>query len=178
MSFVKKTWEDRISEYPTRRKIIDVDSGDERIVDVERAEGEVVNAGTALSADNFNDLEERIFTTFNEVGEEIEEVNSTFNAESYDLSLYGVSYGQAVKIGNMVTINGYQEASIESKGNINTTALPENIRPSVTKHGFQFYTNDVNVLTQNQGQINTDGFIINTSGKAAKYIVFSFCYTI
>lgn len=67
MSFVKKTWEDRISEYPTRRKIIDVDSGGEKMVDVERAEGEVANAGTALSADNFNDLEDRIFSAFNDV---------------------------------------------------------------------------------------------------------------
>lgn len=67
MSFEKKTWEDRVSQYPNRRKIIDVDSGVESTVDVERAEGEIANAGTALSAESFNDLEERVFAAIEEV---------------------------------------------------------------------------------------------------------------
>lgn len=60
MAFEKKTWTDRISEYITRRKLTNVSSGTEQIVDVERYEGEISQAGDAFSAANMNDLEDRI----------------------------------------------------------------------------------------------------------------------
>lgn len=69
MSFAKKTWVDRISQYPNRRKLIDTNTGAESVVDVEREEGEVSNPGTALSADSFNDLEQRIYDAFQEANE-------------------------------------------------------------------------------------------------------------
>lgn len=60
MAFEKKTWTDRISEYITRRKLTNVSSGTEQIVDVERFEGEISQTGDAFSAANMNDLEDRI----------------------------------------------------------------------------------------------------------------------
>lgn len=60
MAFQKKTWVDRISEEPQRRKLTDVNSGTETLVDVTREEGTVTQEGDAFSAANMNDLESRI----------------------------------------------------------------------------------------------------------------------
>lgn len=59
MGFVKKTWKDRITEYPTRRTLTKSD-GSSEIVTVARNEGTVSQEGDAFSAANMNDLEQRI----------------------------------------------------------------------------------------------------------------------
>ena len=59
MAFVKKTWQDRISQYPNRRSITD-SNGIVKTVTVGRDEGTVTQAGDAFSATNMNDLENRI----------------------------------------------------------------------------------------------------------------------
>lgn len=57
--FVKKTWTDRVTEYPTRRTLTKED-GTTEIVTVARNEGTVSAEGDAFSAANMNDLERRI----------------------------------------------------------------------------------------------------------------------
>lgn len=64
MAFTKKTWRDRQSEHPTRRKL--VPTGYTNEYDVVRSEGTVSQDGDALNADNLNDLESRISTAFSE----------------------------------------------------------------------------------------------------------------
>lgn len=60
MAFAKKTWKDRLSEFPGRRKLKDINTNVESVYDVSRAEGELFQAGDAYSAENMNDLETRI----------------------------------------------------------------------------------------------------------------------
>ena len=59
MAFVKRTWKDRISEYPNRRTIND--GTVTKQVTVARDEGVITEAGDSFSATNMNDLEERIY---------------------------------------------------------------------------------------------------------------------
>jgi len=66
MAFVKKTWKDRISDYPNRR-IID-DGVITKTVTVSRSEGTVTEAGDSFNASNMNDLEARIEDGFNTAG--------------------------------------------------------------------------------------------------------------
>lgn len=66
MAFEQKTWKKRISENPTRRKLIDATTQAETIVDVERYEGVVSQEGDAFSRDNMNDLEQRIANAFDD----------------------------------------------------------------------------------------------------------------
>ena len=61
--FETKTWKDRITEYPTRRTLTKED-GTTEIVTVARNEGTVSEAGDAFSAENMNDLEQRIAAGF------------------------------------------------------------------------------------------------------------------
>lgn len=64
MAFSKKTWLDRIAEYPTRRRLKKSDGTDE-IVSVSREEGAISQEGDAFSAANMNDLEDRVASEFN-----------------------------------------------------------------------------------------------------------------
>lgn len=57
--FEKKTWTDRVTEYPTRRSLTKED-GSTELVTVTRDEGSVSTEGDAFSAENMNDLEARI----------------------------------------------------------------------------------------------------------------------
>lgn len=60
MAFQKKTWKNRLSEFPNRRRL--EPTGIENTYDVVRAEGNVTETGDAFSEDSMNDLEERIAT--------------------------------------------------------------------------------------------------------------------
>lgn len=66
MAFAKKTWKDRIAEFPTRRRLTKEDNTSE-LVTVAREEGTLSQEGDAFSADNMNDLENRIDKEFTAV---------------------------------------------------------------------------------------------------------------
>ena len=66
MAFSLKTWVNRISEYPNRRKLTHED-GSTELVTVARAEGQISAEGNAFSAEEMNDLENRIYAEFTEV---------------------------------------------------------------------------------------------------------------
>ncbi len=67
MIFEKKTWQDRLTEFPGRRNITDVATGVRTVVEVERNEGEDLKEGDRINSANMNGLEQRIETGFNVV---------------------------------------------------------------------------------------------------------------
>lgn len=67
MAISMKNWKDRITQYPNRRKLINVSTGEETIVDVVRAEGNVTEAGDTFTAAVMNDLEDRIDNAFDNI---------------------------------------------------------------------------------------------------------------
>lgn len=64
MAFEKKEWEDRLVEFPGRRRLVDVETGKEYVMDISREEGLVTKAGDAFSAPNMNGFEDRIASGF------------------------------------------------------------------------------------------------------------------
>lgn len=64
MAFDKITWQNRISQYPNRRKIKNISDNSETIVDIYREEGTIQNEGMAFSASTMNNLEDRIGSMF------------------------------------------------------------------------------------------------------------------
>lgn len=61
MSFTTRNWQDRVSQYPNRRVITNVeDSSDSKVVTVTRDEGTITQQGDPLNADALNNLESRI----------------------------------------------------------------------------------------------------------------------
>lgn len=85
MAFVTKTWKDRLVEYAGRRKLKNVATGEEVLMDVSRSEGTVSQAGDAFSAANMNNLEQRIKNEF-------DTVNSSFGTLSFGVDSNGKAY--------------------------------------------------------------------------------------
>ena len=79
MAFIKKEWKDRLAEFAGRRTLTDIATGISQTVDVTRAEGQISQIGDAFSAQNMNDLEQRI-------GDAIWETNQNVDKLSSDLS--------------------------------------------------------------------------------------------
>lgn len=69
--FEKKTWQRRLTQYPTRRTLTDTTTGDVQTVDFERAEGQIYQQGDGFTDNNMNDLEDRIYEAFDNIGIEV-----------------------------------------------------------------------------------------------------------
>ena len=101
MSYQKTTFVDRISEYPTRRKLTTIDT--QQVYgtwDVSRDEGTVSQEGTALNAATFNQMQDNIAAAFAEVDANIAPTyDSTATYSEGDLVIYeGVLYKANVDI--------------------------------------------------------------------------------
>lgn len=90
MAFVTKTWKDRLVEYAGRRKLKNVATGEEILMDVSRSEGTVNQAGDAFSAANMNNLEQRIKTEFDSVNSSLTANGSQLCMDYHD-GKYGVN---------------------------------------------------------------------------------------
>lgn len=87
MAFEKKTWKNRLSEFPGRRLLSIISKTDtEMVVDVTRHEGEVSQDGDAFSAANMNDLEQRIAEEFENVNNNLDTLTAnTVNSKDTTL---------------------------------------------------------------------------------------------
>ena len=65
MAFEQKTWVDRQTEYPSRRRLVATSKAN--VYDVEREEGLEIETGDAFNAATMNDLEQRIANGFDGV---------------------------------------------------------------------------------------------------------------
>lgn len=101
MAFVPKEWKDRLVEFAGRRKLTNVSTGEEMIVDVARNEGAVSQEGDAFSAANMSDLEQR-------VAEEFNNINTNLQDFSTDLNISSANYIGAVANGGKITISNYK----------------------------------------------------------------------
>ena len=93
MAFVTKTWKDRLVEYAGRRKLKNVATGEEILMDVSRSEGTVNQAGDAFSAANMNNLEQRIKTEFDSVN------SSLADQPTFEYDETGKITGYKTKVG-------------------------------------------------------------------------------
>lgn len=79
--FNKKDWIDRQSQFPTRRRLTNVQTSEEMVVDVAREEGTVQVAGHPFNAAGMNDLEDRIGNAIDTLQSNFQDgVDSIYNA--------------------------------------------------------------------------------------------------
>lgn len=87
MAFNKKTWVDRSSAHPSRRKLTPVD-GETNVYDVTRNEGSITTPGDAFNAETMNDLETRIQEGFEDLETDIKSaIVGTLTAGSTTITL-------------------------------------------------------------------------------------------
>ena len=84
MSFVMKSWLNRVTQFPTRRKLtIESQSVSEIVCTVERAEGTVTTEGDAITAEALNDLENRINDGFDEKADAVGSIRAITHRLQY-----------------------------------------------------------------------------------------------
>ena len=158
---------DRVVENPGRYTLTNVDTGVVLgVFDIARAEGEVYDPGTLLNANNLNaqtQLDSNVETIFtnagmsvgtyqNEVSDALKFTADKIIAEQITLTpvspftLYGATPITAVKMGNVVTVNGVVKVTTNTALDATSKTvciLPEGWRPD----------NSVYALTQSSGTL-------------------------
>ena len=114
MSFTKKNWKDTVSEYPNRRKLKDIDTGNEMIYDVYMEQGNVTTAGNEWKASEMNDLEDRIDAAFTAISDieknaKTSETNAAASATSASTSATNAKASE-----NVATTKASNAATSES----------------------------------------------------------------
>jgi hypothetical protein len=131
MAISMKNWKDRITQYPNRRKLINVSTGEETIVDVVRAEGNVTEAGDTFTASNMNDLEDRIEDAFDgltaadisysagvSVADKLDSLTGSVNTINTHTASYthaSITQGtvSAYSVGKIYMVTGYMRANAQ-----------------------------------------------------------------
>lgn len=149
MAFKKKTWLDRIAEYPTRRRL-KKSNGTDEIVTVSREEGTISQEGDAFSAANMNDLEKRINDEFNSLNLKLDKLSShvgmiiqttTLDTEAKVKAIYGgISW---IKIEGKMLLGQSSNYAINKTGGSATNTLSVANLPSHA-HGLNNHTHSYN----------------------------------
>lgn len=177
MAFSKKTWLDRIAEYPTRRRLRKSD-GSEELVTVAREEGTISQEGDAFSAANMNDLEERVANEFDALNIKMESVRShvgmiiqstTLDTEAKVIAIYGGT--SWTKIEGRFLLGTSPSYAVNATGGEATHKLTTPEMPSHS-HGLNNHTHIIPALS---GTTNTAGshthnskdYWVANSGKGA-----------
>lgn len=109
MAFVRKTWKDRLVEFPGRRRLKNVATGEESVFDVSRNEGNVLQEGDAFDEENMNDLEGRIADEFDELNQPLYKQQGVSYTYSFGAGAFGTFYVPIPSISGYtpVALTGY-----------------------------------------------------------------------
>lgn len=135
MAFSKKTWLDRIAEYPTRRRLKKSDGTDE-IVSVSREEGAISQEGDAFSAANMNDLEDRVASEFNSLNLKMESAITTNN-----IATWLTSHIMAKTVQITTSVNPYSFKEVTISLGITGNYIVISIEPFVVGDAMAHITN-------------------------------------
>lgn len=110
MAFSKKTWKDRIVEFPARRLLKNIATGERTIVDVSRNEGIESQAGDTFSAANMNNLEDRISSEFSALNTRAD--GSSTSISNINASINGINT-------NLSSLNSRIQVEVKSQAQYN-----------------------------------------------------------
>lgn len=152
MAFSKKTWLDRIAEYPTRRRLRKSD-GSEELVTVAREEGTISQEGDAFSAANMNDLEERVSNEFDALNKNLKLIQShvgmiiqstTLDTEGKVKAIYGGTSWSRIE--GRFLLGASSDYAVNSIGGEAAHTLTTAEMPSHT-HGLNGHTHSIPALS-------------------------------
>lgn len=95
-----------------------------------------------------------------------------------DLSAYGITSGQAVRINNVVIITFWHNAAVPTGKAINTVALPDDFRPQANKVGTAVYMDSSSTIALGTSIVKPDGHIYLDSAITRVRIEATIAYTI
>lgn len=140
MSFQKKVWKDRLSENPTRRTLTPTDGTSSFDVDVTRNEGTIMQQGDAFSAENMNDLENRIEVGIGGGDENMapKEEDMSSSANAYAVGDLLIGEGQLYRVISPISVGN----SIVEDVNVEATTVSsevKDIQSELTANGNRIY---------------------------------------
>ena len=149
MAYQKKTWKNRVSDYPTRRLITPVGQGDAFVAEIERNEGTITEEGDPFNAATMNDLETRIEQGIGAGSAAIapEEASSTAS-RAYSVNQFLIYDGKLYKV--IATIQ--QGATLVPDTNIQEDTVGAELTAGITTDNAQ--NNSINGLN---GQLTYGG---------------------
>lgn len=77
--FTQRLWKDGKVQYPGRRRLVNVNTQEEKTVQVNREEGLITEAGDEFNAASLNNLEVRLSLAFAEIESQIKDARSRIN---------------------------------------------------------------------------------------------------
>ena len=169
MSFTKKTWTDRISEYPTRRTLTKED-GTTETVTVTREEGTISQEGDAYSAANMNDLEQRVadgFSTLSQDSVKIATKNTTSDSIAFGIDSNG-NYGYIKEGADTVTPFKSQK-DIDNAYNSGVSAADKRVNTSSASYNRGVTDADNRVNTSSASY--NSGYAKGNSVKPSNFII-------
>lgn len=105
-------------------------------------------------------------------------LNTKIACGELDLSAYGITSGQAVRINNVVIITFWHNAAVPTGKAINTVALPDDFRPQANKVGTAVYMDSSSTIALGTSIVKPDGHIYLDSAITRVRIEATIAYTI
>lgn len=152
MAFSLKTWVNRISEYPNRRKLTHED-GSTELVTVARAEGQISAEGNAFSAEEMNDLENRIKGGFDEVNQSLTWKQVKTEGKYFDFSninykeIHIIAYYNNYRVSCSFTQddNGNYYFGSNEPGWVGAVIIKDNTNKGISLQNFLLSGSDVTI---------------------------------
>lgn len=132
------------------------------------------NAGMVLGAD----VGPKITTITDGLQRALDVLNTKIACGELDLSAYGITSGQAVRINNVVIITFWHNAAVPTGKAINTVALPDDFRPQANKVGTAVYMDSSSTIALGTSIVKPDGHIYLDSAITRVRIEATIAYTI
>lgn len=85
--------------------------------------------------------------------------NNKIACSEINLSDYGITEGQAVRINNVVIITFWHNAAVPTGKPMNTVALPDDFRPQANKVGTAIYMDSSSYASLGTSIVKPDGYI-------------------
>ena len=105
-------------------------------------------------------------------------LNTKIACGELNLSAYGITSGQAVRINNVVIITFWHNAAVPTGKAINTVALPDDFRPQANKVGTAVYMDSSSNVALGTSIIKPDGYIYLDSAITRVRIEATIAFTI
>ena len=95
-----------------------------------------------------------------------------------DLSAYGITSGQAVRINNVVIITFWHNTAVPTGKAMNAVALPDAFKPTTNKVGTAVYMDSSSAVALGTSIVKPDGYIYLDSAITRVRVEATIAYTV
>ncbi|CAM4241729.1 hypothetical protein [Enterocloster bolteae] len=110
--------------------------------------------------------------------EQLNVLNTKIACVELDLSAYGITSGQAVRINNVVIITFWHNTAVPTGKAMNAVALPDDFKPTTNKVGTAVYMDSSSAVALGTSIVKPDGYIYLDSAITRVRVEATIAYTV